>query len=96
MLSTEQINRIANEVATEHLPPGAVLNVTSEPEFGTDGEETRLVLVVLRATLRASVTGAQAIRALSALQDRLHAAGETRRASIEYATDEELATHGGF
>jgi flagellar motor switch protein FliG len=49
----------------------------------------------LRAASPADVTGDQAATLLSDLQDRLRADGETRFASIEYATDEELAMHGG-
>jgi hypothetical protein len=63
MLSTEQINRIAREVATAHLPPDAVLHVSSEPDIGTDGAPTLLVLIVPRASSLADVTGAQAIHA---------------------------------
>jgi hypothetical protein len=95
MLTNERIRRIAADIADGRLPPRPVVRVTSAPDIGTDGEYTLRVLVVLRAASPADVTGDQAATLLSDLQDRLRADGETRFASIEYATDEELAMHGG-
>ena len=95
MLAETQINRIAARVAAERLPPDAVMQVTTHADIGTDDEEILRVLVVLRESAFAQVTGEQMVNALSDLQDQLRAAGESRFASIEYATDAELALHGG-
>jgi hypothetical protein len=91
MLTTEQIDRIGQDVAVAHLPAGVVKNVSSRPDVDWDGDAIIRVLFVLTDKGVDDITGGQAIKALSALLDRLEAAGETRRGTIDYATEAELA-----
>ncbi len=94
MLSLPQIDAVAADVAAASLPSGALIRAESRLYDGMDGDQLR-VMVVVRDSEFPHITGQHALKLIWQLQQRLQADGEDRFATVEFATDEELAADGG-
>ena len=95
MLSLPQIDVVAADVAAASLPSGALIRAESRLYDGMDSDDQLLVMVVIRDSEFPRITGQHVLELVHQLQQRLQADGEDRFATVEFATDEELAADGG-
>src|SRR4051812_35332965 len=94
MLETEQIARIAHEVAAANLGSTIVDHVTSEPTTDSEGEDALRITIVIAPGSPNLLNGDQVLDTLVQIHDRLWGAGEERFSIIGYATTDELLERG--
>jgi hypothetical protein len=90
MIDHSTINKVAKEVAAEHLGSGNVAHVTSESTIDSEGQDALRITIVIRDDALGRLTGDAALDTLVQMQDRLRKVGEDRFAIVEYATENEL------
>jgi len=87
MLNQADIDGIADKVARDNLPSGALVSVSSRPYESFSGDEELMVRVVIRDAQFPQVTGDQFGKMVGDLQQELMGRGEMRFAHIEWNTD---------
>ncbi|HVL72614.1 MAG TPA: hypothetical protein VM434_12130 [Beijerinckiaceae bacterium] len=96
MLGAERLTEIATEVARRHLGVGPrdVDRVVVEP---TDfqGRDALRVTIVIAPGVEDRISGDAVIETLFQMRRRLAEAGDERPPTIQYASADEFAHHGG-
>jgi len=94
MIEDKRIIAIAQQVAGSNLSEQAVEAVVSEPTIDSEGREALRITIVIRPSKVAQIKGDAVLDTLVEIQDKLLAAGESRPATVEYATRKELHQSG--
>lgn len=90
MLSQNEIENIAKQVATANLSSTNVSSAISAPGFDSEGHEALRITIVLTPASTATINGDKLLDTLVQIQDQLRKRGEERLPIIEYATTKEL------
>jgi hypothetical protein len=94
MLATNEIIKIANDVAAANLTSSSVSSILSESTVDSEGREALRITIVIEPGAAAKIMGDAVLDTLVQIQDRLREAGEERFPIVEYATKEELEESG--
>lgn len=95
MISSDEVLKIAGEVASANLAPQVFRKVLSEPAVGSDGEDAlRLTIVIANDTVD-QITGDMVLDTLVKIQQGLESAGDERLAIVDYASEAELNDASG-
>ena len=91
MLSQNEIDDIAKQVATANLSSTMVSSAISAPGFDSEGHDAlRITIVLTPASSTAAIDGDKLLDTLVQIQEQLRKRGEERLPIIEYATTKEL------
>lgn len=91
VLSSTQVEQIAQEVATEHLSPGVIDAVSSEETVDSQGRDAVRITITLKAETAKTLTGDGVLDTLVAIQTRLAEKGDQRLPIVEYEEVGELS-----
>jgi hypothetical protein len=90
MIEAVDVRDIVQGATFASIPRALVSRVETTPTADQDGEDALSVLIVLNDTAADSITGDQALEALSKIRTALFDAGDTRFPFVSYATEDEL------
>jgi hypothetical protein len=90
MLTEDDIQTIALNVARASLGSSKVVSVMSEPTVDSVGDAALAITIVLTPEATDSISGDAVIKSLSGIQQALQAAGDHRFPIVDYVTTDEL------
>jgi hypothetical protein len=94
MLTSDEITKLVTDIARANLTREAIDRAVVEPAIDSAGQEALRITIVISPDAADKFNDDALLDTLAAVQNQLRGKSEDRFPIIEYATEDELETHG--